>query len=299
MKLLGLMASMAFMASTALTFADAAWAVRSDGTQQAPAIRTISYGSDELQALDFHPAQMMAGEAAPLVLFVHGGGWSRGDKGNATGRLKAPHYTALGYHFATTNYRLVPEATVEQQAQDVADALAALLIQADTLGIDRKRVALMGHSAGAHLVALVGTDPKYLRQAGLGFEDIAGVIPLDGAAYDVGAQMAYARWPALKRRYEAAFGQDPARQARLSPTVHASGANAPRFLLLHLDREDGKQQAQGLANALHEAGTDASVRAIPGKGLRGHMQINRRLGEPDYAATSVVDEWLELVFRQT
>ena len=147
----------------------------------------IAYGSDPLQRLDFHSTK--ASGPAPLVLFVHGGGWKRGDKDNATGTFKAPHFNGLGYHFASTNYRLVPAATVEQQATDVAAALAALLRQADSLGIDRRKVVLMGHSAGAHLVALVGTDPQYPRAAGLSPNDVAGIIPLDGAGYDVPAQM--------------------------------------------------------------------------------------------------------------
>src|SRR5690606_4658044 len=117
-----------------------------------------SYGRDEAQKLDFHRARGNA-RAAPLVLFVHGGGWTNGSKENATGRHMAPHYTGLGYNFATIDYRLVPEGTVEQQGQDVADALAYLLRRAGELGIDRSKVVLMGHSAGAHLVSLVGTDP--------------------------------------------------------------------------------------------------------------------------------------------
>ena len=98
-------------------------------------------------------------DRAPLVIFVHGGGWKRGDKNNATGQHKARHYVRQGYAFASINYRLVPDATVEQQAADVASAVAYLRGNAQRLGIDAKLIVLMGHSAGAHLVALVGTRP--------------------------------------------------------------------------------------------------------------------------------------------
>ena len=94
-------------------------------------------------------------------------------------------YKRQGYAFASINYRLVPAATVEEQAADVAAAVQAIVERADALGVDRHRIVLMGHSAGAHLVALVGTDPRYLKGAGLSFADIAGVIPIDGAAYDL------------------------------------------------------------------------------------------------------------------
>ena len=263
---------------------------------QAREAQTISYGSDEAQQLDFYRAKG-ASRAAPLVLFVHGGGWTNGTKENATGPHKAPHYTGLGYNFATIDYRLVPDATVEQQAQDVADALKPLLGRAQQLGIDRSKVVLMGHSAGAHLVALVGTDPQYLRRAGLSYRDIDGIIPLDGAAYDVAKQMEQSRLRLLKRRYDDAFGKDPARQRALSPTHQAAAPNAASWLILHVDRADGRQQSQELARALRRGGSQAEVIEFEGKGMRGHAEINRSMGDPDYEGTAVVDRWLGRAFR--
>jgi len=259
---------------------------------------TLSYGTEALQTLDFWPGTQNGAarkKPAPLVVFVHGGGWKRGDKDSATGRYKVAHYTGEGYAFASVNYRLVPDATVEQQAQDVADALAALLKQADSLGIARGKVVLMGHSAGAHLVALVGTDPQYLRKAGLSYSDIRGVIPIDGAAYDVPAQMQDAG-RLMGGTYRQAFGTEPSRQRALSPTLQAAAPNAPQFLLLHVQRTDGVRQAQELEAALRKAGTKVEREGFPGRGLPGHMQINRELGNPDYAATGVVDRWLARVF---
>lgn len=258
-------------------------------TAEPLAMNEIAYGRDPLQQLDFHPAAIS--RPAPLILFVHGGGWKWGDKRNATGPFKAPHYNQLGYHFASTNYRLVPEATVEQQASDVAAALAKLFAEADRLKIDRSRVVLMGHSAGAHLVALVGTDPQYLRGAGLSLREISGVILLDGAAYDVPAQMDK-RALLMGDTYKQAFGTDPARQKALSPTFQAAAPNAPAFLILHVQRRDGTLQSRGLASALRQAGTDARVQGIDSRGLKGHTEISGKLGDPDYPATPVVDAWL-------
>ena len=170
-----------------------------------------------------------------------------------------------------------------------------LLRRADTLGIDRQRVVLMGHSAGAHLVALVGTDPQYLAGAGLTFSDVAGIIPLDGAGYDVPSQMGENQ-ALLGDTYEQAFGTDPARQLALSPTSHAAAPNAPAFLILHVERADAKRQSEGLATALRSAGTPVELREVAGRGLRGHMEINRELGKPDYAATPIVDAWLKARF---
>jgi acetyl esterase/lipase len=261
---------------------------------KAPGSETIAYGSDALQMLDVWRAKD-AKEPAPLVVFVHGGGWKRGSKDNATGQYKPVHYPAAGYAFASINYRLVPDATVEQQATDVASAVKALVDRADTLGIDRRRIVLMGHSAGAHLVALVGTDERYLKSVGLSFADIAGVIPIDGAAYDVPAQMKDGP-PIMQKTYRQAFGSDAARQAKLSPTLQASAPNAPAFLLLYVQRPDGVRQAKALGSALEKGGSKVEHGSFPGEGLQGHAEINRRLGDPSYAPTATVDAWLKRVF---
>lgn len=255
--------------------------------------QTLSYGSDPLQALDLWVPAAGA-RPAPLVLFVHGGGWKRGSKSNAVGRALPGHMMAQGFAFAAIDYRLVPAATVEQQAGDVAAALAHLLQRADELGIDPTRVVLTGHSAGAHLVALVGTDERYLRAAGLSFADIDGVMPNDGAGYDVAAQMREGG-QMMAATYGEAFGSDPARQQALSPIAHAAAPNAPAFLLLHAQRPDGAAQAKAFAEALRRAGTPVEIGSFEGEGLRGHMEINRNLGEPDYPATPVMDAWLKRV----
>ena len=245
-----------------------------------------------LQAVDY-----WAGPSrdAPLVVFVHGGGWKRGDKRMMDGSDKLEHWRAQGYAVASINYRLVPEATVEQQAADVAAAVAFLKARSGALGFDPERIALVGHSAGAHLVALVGTDPAYLRGAGLSFADIDGVVPLDGAAYNVPQQLE--EGPRIMgQTYRQAFGEDAARQERLSPTAQAAAPNAAEFLILHVQRPDGIRQSEALGAALRRAGTDAEVEGFAGTGLAGHAEINRRMGDPDYPATAVLDAFLARVF---
>ena len=258
--------------------------------------KAIAYGPDPMQSLGFRPAVGAHGPA-PLIVFVHGGGWSRGTRQNGTGRWKEAHFPSEGYAFASIDYRLVPGATVEDEAADVAHALKALLDRAAALGIDPGRVVLMGHSAGAQLVALVGTDERYLKGAGLSFAQLAGVIPIDGAAYDVPAQMRDG--PAIMQRtYSAAFGTDSTRQRALSPTVAAAAhpfasGHAPHFLLVHVQRPDGVRQAEALEAALKAAGAPVERAAFDGAGLIGHLTVNRRLGDPAYPATGAVDQWLK------
>ena len=253
----------------------------------------LSYGPDPLQTLDVWPSAAFEPE---LIVFVHGGGWSRGDKRMMHGSDKLRHWQGEAYAVASLNYRLVPDATVEQQARDIAAALALLKAQADELGFDAQYIALVGHSAGAHLVALIGTDERYLRGAGLSFADLSGVVLLDGAAYDVPSQLREGP-RVMQRMYRQAFGADAVRQARLSPTAQAAAPNAPAFLILHVQREDGARQSERLAAALREAGTAAEARGFAGTGLRGHAEINRRMGDEAYPATAVVDAFLLRVFE--
>lgn len=263
--------------------------------QAATAPREIAYGNDPLQRLDFYPARGASGPS-PLFVFVHGGGWRQGDKRNATGVEKVAHFTGRGFAFASVNYRLVPGARVEDQAQDVANAIGHLVAHARELGIDARRIVLAGHSAGAHLSALAATDPQYLKRAGLRLDQIRGVVLLDGAAYDLPAQRAEGP-RIMQRTYAQAFGDDPARQRALSPTLHAAAPNVPAFLILHVDRADGRRQSEALGAALRRAGVRVSVQAIEGRGLRGHMAINRSLGDADYAGTAIVDAWIDRTLR--
>jgi arylformamidase len=265
-----------------------------EGTPRSSTVAPMeyAYGPEPLQKLDFWRATRTG--SAPLVVFVHGGGWKGWDKRNGTGAQKVEHLIGEGYAFASINYRLVPTATVEDQAADVAAAVAWLRGNAARLGIDPSLIVLMGHSAGAHLVALVGTDPRYMASAGLSLRDIRGVIALDGAAYDVPRQIAGAG-RLMRNTYVQAFGDVPARQRALSPTLQAASPNAPAFLIGHIDRADGKAQSDALGAALMRAGTPAEVDDFGGAGMRGHFEINFALGRADYPATAIVDAWLRKV----
>lgn len=252
----------------------------------APGTREIAYGADPKQKLDLLvPAN---GRRAPLLLFVHGGGWSIGDKRTGAG-VKAAHFTGQGWAFASANYRLVPQATVEQQAADIAAAIAWARANAAAQGLDPDRIVLMGHSAGAHLVALVGTDPRYLAAARVPIGAVRGVILLDGAGYDIAGQMARPGNP-VAGMYDAAFGKDVSRQKALSPTFHAAAPNVANWLMLPIDRrDDSKAQSEGLAAALRPAGAAAKVVAVPGE---SHSSLNKGLGEDGDFATGEVDRFL-------
>jgi acetyl esterase/lipase len=243
----------------------------------------LSYGSDARQKLDL--ARPQGTGQAPLLLFVHGGGWSIGDKRLGAGQ-KGAHFLGQGWAFASTNYRLVPQARVEDQAADVAAAIAFLRRQP---GVDADRIVLMGHSAGAHLAALVATDPQFLTKAGVPMSAVRGVVLLDGAGYDVARQMAEPR-NQVAAMYAQAFGTNPKRQAALSPTRQSAAPNAKNWLILPVaTRRDSTAQSNDLAAALRSGGSSAEVRPQPGK---SHATINRELGTPGDPTTVEVDRFL-------
>jgi acetyl esterase/lipase len=258
---------------------------------EAPALvsQSVLYGSDIRQQVDIYKPQG-AIDDLPLVLFVHGGGWSMGS--HKLVQSKPRHFNEADHIFASTGYRLLPDAPVEEQAADVGAALQALVGQADAIGIDAERIVLMGHSAGAHLAALVASDPTY---AGEAFGAIRGVVLLDGAAYDVAANMAQAG-PQAWQIYNAAFGNEPARQAALSPITHVGGPDAPHWMALHVeDREEARNQAEALVAALGEAGVSAQAVAIAGT---DHGRMNREIGtEAGAAQTQAIDAFLGRVLR--
>ena len=188
---------------------------------------TLAYGADPVQKLDIYAAQGPAPHR--LVIVVHGGGWHRGDRRG--GRMAARAFGPLGYTVASIDYRLYPPATGGAQAEDVAHAAAYLLAHATQFGIDPGGFALLGHSAGGHLVALAGTNARYLTEAGVNPARLKAVIALDGV-FDLPRFM-----PQFSSRLAVAmFGPTPADWARFSPVQLVPAMTAhPLFCLLHED----------------------------------------------------------------
>ena len=252
------------------------------------ATRTVIYGNHQRQQIDvFEPAGAV--DELPLVLHIHGGGWSFGN--HKLVQSKPAHFTGSGYYFASTGYRLLPDAPVEEQAKDIGAAIQALRGQAASIGFDPDRIVLMGHSAGAHLAALVSTNPQY---AGDAFGAIRGVILLDGAGYEIASSMANAE-PRAAGIYKDAFGDDPERHAALSPVTHVGGADAPNWLALYVvERARSKEQSELLIGGLTAAGANAEAVAIANT---DHGRMSREIGtEAGAAQTQAIDAFLKQVF---
>jgi acetyl esterase/lipase len=189
------------------------------------------------------------------------------------------------------NYRLQPGVTYRDQAGDVAQAIGWVHAHAGEFGGDPDKIFLMGHSAGAHLAALVTTDARYLKEAKLQPKDVAGVVLLDGAAYDIPRQVEIAPLPRMRAIYTDAFGTDPADHRDASPITHvAAGKGFPPFLILSVaTRRDGRLQSEALSKALTDAGTSAKLFSAEDK---THATISGDFGTPGDKPTAAVFEFL-------
>src|SRR5262245_38608309 len=122
--------------------------------------RDLAYAKpkNERQTLDVYTDADAKNQ--PVVVWIHGGGWQAGDKSDVQKKPQA--FTGRGFVFVSVNYRLLPDATIKQMAEDVAKAIRWTHDHAKDYGGDPDTIFVMGHSAGAQLAALVCTDDRYL-----------------------------------------------------------------------------------------------------------------------------------------
>lgn len=231
----------------------------------ARAERDVAYGDDPQQRLDVYiPAQA---QGAPIVLMVHGGAWMIGDKSNrGVAPPKVARWLPRGYIVVSTNYRMDRrDPQPLRQADDVARALAFVQKHAAGWGGDPARVLLMGHSAGAHLVALLAADPQIAERQGA--RPWLGTVPLDSAAYDLVTIMEGRHFGF----YDRVFGSDPQHWRDNSPYHRLTGTPRPMLLVCSAKRSDSCPQARRFAA---KVGPNASVLPVE----LNHGAINMELG---------------------
>lgn len=110
----------------------------------------LAYGESTAERLDFFPASR---SDAPLLVFIHGGWWRSLDKSDFS--FVAPAYTQAGFNVALTNYTLAPAASISEIVCQQLRALAWLYRNAENYDFDPQRIFVAGHSAGAHLAAMM------------------------------------------------------------------------------------------------------------------------------------------------
>lgn len=225
----------------------------------------------------------------PVVIYVHGGGWSVGNKSRVGS--KPDWIVGKGMAMIATSYRFHPAADFTAQATDIAAAIDWTRKHADEYGFDAERIFLMGHSAGAHLVCLVGTDPQYLEQFEMTPGDLSGVISLDTGGLDIPLQIEKHESADNVALYEQVFTKDLEIQKQASPYWHLEADREyPPFLLIHLARRlSTKAQATRFSDKLNELDGDATVSSAAGK---THSSLNQELGTENDAPSRQIMEFL-------
>jgi acetyl esterase/lipase len=238
---------------------------------------------------------------APVVFWIHGGGWQGGDKSDVA--EKPRFFVEKGFVFVSVNYRLLPKVDMIDIFHDVAKSFRWVHDQIADYGGDAKRVLVGGHSAGAQLAALICTDDRYLKEEGIEFTDLIGCVPVDGDTYDVPAIIETEETrcrvhgqPLPQFGHRQKFGNTPQKHREYSAVTHvAKGKNIPPFLILHVaDHPDTSAQAFRLGAVLKEAGVKATVF---GAKDTNHSKLNDNLGVAGDPATKVLLEFIEALPR--
>ncbi|WP_345801352.1 alpha/beta hydrolase [Microbacterium sp. AZCO] len=217
---------------------------------------------------------------APVVVFLHGGGFLRGSRKVFTPGIPASdsfdRIVAAGFAVASCEYRLSGEARFPAQLDDVDAAIAWLHAHAEEYGMDASRLVIWGVSAGGTLAALTG-----LRRT-----DVAGVVDWFGPA-DLFTMAEHDTGEAPEDTREARWIGGPAvtrpDAARMASPVHQVHADAPPFHIAHgtADEHVPFAQSEGLAHALEAAGADVDFRAVTGaKHFWQGLDDTRRVFDP-------------------
>lgn len=238
---------------------------------------------DDAQALDIYFPEAAAEKPLPLLIWIHGGGWSGGSKAGMPYMSQLPR----GYVAASIEYRFSQKAVFPAQIQDCQAAIRFLRANAKKYSIDPERIGVGGASAGGHLAALVGTSGgKKTFPAIGGNEDQSDRVQ---AVCDIFGPTNF--WTVIKQADEdknvknifkwnngdpysrliaAKLGEDKAKCDAVSPVQYVSKDNPP-FLILHGDHDTLVPYAQSveLTDLLTKASVEVTLQKLPGAGHGG------------------------------
>lgn len=235
----------------------------------------IPYGPAERQKLDIYwplaPAKSNA-----VIVFLYGGSWKSGERRNY--RFVGQALASRGYSVVIPDYRLYPEAQFPDFVEDAAAAIGWVHREFRHRSGDPDCIIVIGHSAGAHIAALIALDDKYLGNAGVPDGSLAGWVGLAGPyAFDPLA------FSSTRPIFESVKDRNSARPITLVRS------DAPPALLIHglADETVSPANSASLAAALELNG--APVRHEPLAGL-GHIRVLLALAAPFRGIAPITDK---------
>ena len=231
-----------------------------------------------------------SGAAWPLLVFVHGGGWTSGDKGLRVGGADVygnigRFFAAHGVGTAVISYRLQPDVGWREQVDDVEHAVAWLRAHVAERGGDPRAIFLAGHSAGAELATWAALAP--------GEPPVCGLISVSGAGFDLADEQTYALG-ASRDYYAERFASGSADDAWIenASVVRLARPELPPALILYAedDPRSLQRQAHVLDDALRAQDVESRVVVVPGQ---THTSIVLTLSRGDRTAAPAMLEFIE------
>ncbi|MFD1121801.1 alpha/beta hydrolase [Methylophilus flavus] len=202
----------------------------------------------------------------PVVVFFYGGSWDSGNRGSY--KFIGEAMTSQGFIAVIPDYRVYPEVLFPGFMEDPAKAAKWVKLHAAEFGGDPERVFLAGHSAGAHIAAMLTLDPEFLAKQNSKPQDFAGMIGLAGP-YDF--------LPLKSNRLKTIFGPEDQR-SKSQPINFVTGNNPP--MLLMVGTKDGTvwpRNTYNLAAKIKAAGGPVEVAEFAGY---GHVDMAAKLAKP-------------------
>jgi len=218
----------------------------------------------------------------PLAVFVYGGGWRSGSTANY--RFVARTLGEHGYATALVGYRLVQDGgRFPAMLEDTAQGVRWARDHADGIHARAAHVTLIGHSAGAYNVLMLGLDPQWLARAGVPQSAVSGVVSMAGPA-DF--------YPFTSDSAKNALGNAP--DPALTQPIHFARADAPPILLLHGIADDvvRVRNSRNLAAAVRAKG--GPIEEVEFAGM-GHAGVVMGLSKPFAQGGKVLDPLLEFL----
>jgi len=284
------------LASLALAPA-AAGAICTPPSHTTVAYRTVPGVARDLTSLDLYvpPKRCRRRKAVPVVVWVHGGGYLKGDKSQQVA-AKVALFAKRGWIFASVNYRLsrpaAGNARYPDHYDDVAAAVAWLRKHVGRRGGDPKRIALLGHSAGADIVSNVAVNPAYLKRRGQPLSALGCFAPLDTAGFDKPKAS-----PREQVQWRLALSNLPDYMTATSATLIARrGTGIPPALTVYRGTPRRQRIETAFAQRLRSIGVPATL--VDASTLN-HAQVNSRIGAPgDTVMTPPLVSFLRDCFRK-
>ena len=226
----------------------------------------LAYGNLARQKLDVYVPAHGDSRDKPVIVFFYGGSWDSGDKDDY--RFAAEALTSQGFVTVLPNYRLYPEVLFPDFLDDAASAARWVKDNIARFGGDPRRLYLMGHSAGAHIAAMLALDARYLAKVNLRPQDFSGMIGLAGP-YDF--------LPLKKQTLKTIFGPEPERW-RSQPINYVTGENPPLLLLVgKQDTRVSPGNSARLAAKVASKGGPVTLVEYPDY---GHIEMVLKLAAP-------------------